>query len=426
MQRIGRYDIVERIGEGSNSAVFLAMDRFGQRQVALKRVYSETLRDPVHARAQRQQLLTEAALAGRLQHPHIVQVFDVTISEDEAYLAMEYVAGGTLEAFCSPETLLPFDRLIEILFKCTRALEYAFRQGVTHRDIKPANLLLENADGCDIKVSDFGAALFKDHDRTIVVGLGSPAYMSPEQVRDDPLTHQTDIFSLGVVMYQLLTGHLPFEANNHLSLAYQINHSEAPPPSSLRPEVPPELDQIVARATHKSLTARYASWLEFSHDLAQVARTRRLFASHQPPSDTHRFQVMRVMPFFRNFDDVEIWETLRLSEWREVSAGTVIMREGEPGQYFALLANGQASICSHGMRLHSLMMGECFGEMSMFSVGGGARSADVIADSDCTLVEMRASALNHASNSCQMHFYRAFLDTLAGRLAAANERLVRL
>lgn len=425
MARIGRYEIIQPIGDGSSSEVFLAFDPFFERHVALKRFHPEHLRDTEAARAQRQQLQMEAALAGRLQHPHIVQIFDVTIGEDDAYLAMEYVPGGTLQNFCRVDNLLPVDRVVEILFKCSRALEYAWRQGVTHRDIKPANILLTTDDAADVKVSDFGSALFQDYERTVVSGIGSPAYMSPEQVLEEPLNHQTDIYSLGVVMYQLLTGRLPFTASNHVSLAHRISQGDAPPPSSQRPDVPQALDDIVMRAMHRSRDIRYAGWQEFSHDLAQFARTQKLTARHTLPSETQRFQLMRAMPFFQRFDDVHIWEALHLSSWREVSAGSLVMREGDAGSYFALLASGHASICSHGLPLYRLAVGECFGEMSLFGAGH-ARSADVIADSDCMLIEVRGQALDRASSECRMLFFRAFLDTLAHRLAAANERIIHL
>ena len=423
MERIGKYDILHLIGEGSTSDVFLGYDPFAQRQVAIKRIFNELLRDPLRGTAYRQQLQTEAALAGRLKHPHIVEVYDVSIEDHLSYLAMEYVEGGTLEAFCTPDNLLGIERLIEILFKCTRALDFAFMHGVTHRDVKPANILLVSPDGGEIKVSDFGAALFKDADRTMVIGLGSPAYMSPEQVREQALTHQTDIYSLGIMMFQLLTGQLPFSGSNPVSLAYQINHTETPVPSSLRPDIPPELDRIVARATHKSLAARYASWLEFSHDLAQASRSLRLHAQRPAASETQRFQMLREMRFLADFSEVEIWETLRMTEWRAVSAGSLVMRRSEPGGYFALLVSGQACICLDGQRLHTLSPGECFGEMAMFAGGNGTRTADVIADSDCLVAEIRQSALEHASPDCQTRFYRAFLGTLAARLAQTSARV---
>ncbi|MFT3735817.1 MAG: protein kinase [Rhodocyclaceae bacterium] len=424
MERIGKYDILHLIGEGSTSDVFLAYDPFRQRQVAIKRIFNELLRDPVRGTAYRQQLETEAALAGKLKHPHIAETFDVVLSEQESYFVMEYVEGGTLEAFCTPDRLLPYEQLIEILFKCTRALDYAFMHGVTHRDIKPANIMLASPEGSDVKVSDFGAALFKDADKTMVVGLGSPAYMSPEQVREQPLTHQTDIYSLGIMMFQLLTGQLPFSGSNPMSLAYMISHTETPVPSSIRPGIPSELDRIVARATHKSLAARYTSWLEFSHDLAQASRTLRLVATRPKASETQRYQILREMPFLEHFTDVEIWETLRMSDWREVSAGSLVMRRGEPGRYFALLAAGQACINLDSQRLHTLSPGECFGEMALFAGMQGTRSADVIADSDCTVIEIREEALERASPDCRNHFYRAFLSTMARRLMLTSARAV--
>ena len=135
------------------------------------------------------------------------------------------------------------------------------------------------------------------------------------------------------------------------------------------PDVPQALDDIVMRAMHRSRDIRYAGWQEFSHDLAQFARTQKLTARHTLPSETQRFQLMRAMPFFQRFDDVHIWEALHLSSWREVSAGSLVMREGDAGSYFALLASGHASICSHGLPLYRLAVGECFGEMSLFGAG---------------------------------------------------------
>src|SRR5262249_1674327 len=149
-----------------------------------------------------------------------------------------------------------------------KALDYAARQGVIHRDIKPANILLTHDN--QIKITDFGAALTEATETTQVSGIGSPAYMSPQQVREQQLTHQTDIFSLGVVLYQLLTGRLPFQAANNYSMIYQIINAEAPPPSQYRPDLPKTLDDIVLRALAKDTKDRYPTWEEFAHDLASA------------------------------------------------------------------------------------------------------------------------------------------------------------
>ena len=191
----------------------------------------------------RKLFLTEASLAGKLQHPHICQIYDAVADEKEHYIVTEYVDGGTLEKFCVPDALLPVDKIVEIVFKCTRALEFAHKMGITHRDIKPANILYTGE--TDVKITDFGAALIATGDSTQISAIGSPAYMSPQQVKEHPLNHQTDIYSLGVVMFQLLTGQLPYQASNNYSMMYQITNVEAPLPSSLRKDIPLTVDKIV-------------------------------------------------------------------------------------------------------------------------------------------------------------------------------------
>ena len=198
----------------------------------------------------------------------MVQIYDAVVAPKMSYIVMEYVPGGTLEPFCEKKKLLPIDKIVEIVFKCTRALGFANRMGITHRDIKPANILLSGA--TDIKISDFGAALVASSDQTQVSGIGSPAYMSPQQIKDHPLNHQTDIYSLGVVMYQLLTGTLPFTATNNFSMMYRITNTEPPLPSSFRKDIPASVDRIVKKAMEKELERRYRTWEEFSLDLVLI------------------------------------------------------------------------------------------------------------------------------------------------------------
>jgi serine/threonine protein kinase len=422
-EKIGKYDVRGHLGEGATSTVWLGWDPFTQREVAIKVIAQEVLRDKERGRLYRHLLVNEASLAGKLMHPHIVQIFDAVVDDAQSYIVMEYVAGGTLEPFCTPDNLLPLDRLVEIVFKCTRALDYAYHLGITHRDIKPANILL--AQGGDIKISDFGAALFTsgDQTRTQVSGIGSPAYMSPQQVREMPLNHQTDIYSLGVVMYQMLTGRLPFQASNNYSMVYQITHDAPPPPSDFRREIPENLDAVVARAMQKDLDARYTSWEEFSHDLAQAFRNKQLKARERDFADTEKYETLRGLPFFTEFSDVEIWEVVRFSDWNQVAPETVIMKDGEPGDYFCFLAEGEVRINKRGRILSILTPGDCFGEMAVISQSNSSRNADVVAQTPAKIITIRGDALRQASEVCRMHFYAAFLEVLANRLALANARL---
>ena len=424
--KIGKYEIKGLIGEGATSLVYLAHDPFAQRDVALKQLYPELLRNKERGRLYRHLLMNEAALAGKLSHPHIAHIYDASVADDEAYVVMEYVPGGTLEAFTHHDALLPFDRLVEIIFKSTRALDYAFRHGITHRDIKPANILLVDPKGQDIKLSDFGAAFHTASDTTQVAGVGSPAYMSPQQIREMPVDQRTDIYSLGVVMYQLLTGKLPFEGDNNYSLLYRIANEEATPPSEVRPDVPPALDAIVRRAMEKDVDRRYQDWSEFSQDLARAFRNRALNAGQQVIPETERFQTLRELSFFREFSDVEIWEIVGFSRWDRAQPGTVIMKEGEAGDHFCFLASGEARVRKRGKLLNLLTSGDCFGEMALFSAGGGVRSASVEAVTEVSVVRIGAPALQRASDTCRMHFYKAFLEVLSTRLSLANARIANV
>ncbi len=425
MDKIGKYDLIRVIGQGATATVYLGNDPFAQRDVAIKVAFPEILKSPERGKLYTHLFLNEASLVGKLAHPHIVQIYDAVVAEDLCYIVMEYVRGGTLEACCSPTTLLPIERVVEIIFKCTRALDFANRIGITHRDIKPANILYSGDDPAtgDIKISDFGAAIVDAPERTQVSGIGSPAYMSPQQVRELALDHQTDIYSLGVVMYQLLTGHLPFQASSNYNIIYQIINREPTPPSALRREIPPVLDAIVARAMAKYAKARYATWEAFAHDLAQAFRQKQLNTPPRDFSESEKFDTLRELPFFADFTDVEIWEVLRFSHWSTIPPGVAVMRDGDHGDFFCFLAEGELKVIKGSRILNLLTTGDCFGEMAVISKGTQTRGADIIALTESKVITVKGDALRKASDACRMHFYQSFLEVLAGRLALANARL---
>jgi serine/threonine protein kinase len=427
MKKLGKYELVKKLGEGATSTVYLGRDPFAQRAVAIKVASPGILHDPEKGKLYSSLFLNEASLIGKLNHPHIAQIYDAVVADDICYIVMEYVPGGTLEAHAQPGSLLPVDRVVELVFKCTRALDYAYRLGITHRDIKPANILLAGAS--DVKISDFGAAIINNASsaRTQITGIGSPAYMSPQQVQEQFLDHRTDIYSLGVVMHQLLTGELPFTASNNYNMIYQIVNGTPAKPSVQRPGLPSVLDEIVGRAMAKNLGDRYPTWQAFAHDLAQAVRNGQLKTPRSEEfADTEKFATLRALPFFSDFTDVEIWEALRFADWKHVAPGTSIMRDGEPGNFFCFVADGTVTVSKHGTRLTTLTSGECFGEMAIISRHGHVRSADVVAASAANIVTIRGEALEKASESCRMHFYQGFLDVLATRLALSNQRIVAI
>ena len=177
-ETIGKYPIIREIGSGATSRVYLARDPFADREVAIKVLLPGKGADPQVERMMHKSFMTEASLAGKLNHPHIVDIYDAVIETERSYLVMEYVPGVTLEAHSSVASLLPVGKVVEIIFKCIRALEYAHNHGIIHRDIKPGNILLSK-DG-EAKVSDFGAAFQRARGWNLAgTGVGSPAYMSP-------------------------------------------------------------------------------------------------------------------------------------------------------------------------------------------------------------------------------------------------------
>ena len=422
MDHVANYPVIRKLGEGATSEVFLCQDPFHGREVAVKRIFPESLRDPARGRLFRKLFFTEASLAGKLDHPHIAQIFDAGIGENSGYIVMEYVPGGTMERFCAPENLLPVEHTVEIIFKCARALAYAHQQGVTHRDIKPGNLLYAAAP-TDVRVGDFGLALNLGAETTQITGVGSPAYMSPEQIREELVDHRTDIYSLGVVMYQMLTGKLPFQGTNKFSMIYQITQFEPAAPSSHRHEVPETLDRIVRRAMHKDSRDRYQTADEFADELVEALRSGLGAQRRIVFGDADKFAALRNMPFFRRFAEPELWELVRVGLWERVPAATELVREGDPGDFFCLLVEGEARVTKNRKLLTVLGPGECFGEMAYLSLDRRERGATVTTSKDSHVVRIRIADLEKATVSCRSNVDRAFIGILVERLNLANTRL---
>jgi serine/threonine protein kinase len=418
---LGKYRIIKKLGHGATSTVYLGHDPFADRTVAIKVLKQEILNDPKMGKLYQRQLDNEASLAGKLSHPHIVAIYDALISDDVSYIVMEYVGGGTLEKHSEPNNLLPIDRVVEYMFKCCRALNYAQFHGVIHRDIKPANMLMTEEG--DIKISDMGAALLLDIEQTQVSNIGSPGYMSPEQLRGEVLTHQTDIYSLGVVMYRLLTGRAPYQAQNLATLCQQILHVTPPTLRAHRPDIPPQLERVVLRAMHKDKAERYQNWKDFGSDLAALGRFEQ---NDLEVNQTKKFITLREMSLFKDFTDIELWEILRVGEWQKQPPQTVLMREDEMGDTFYIMIDGSVSVTKNGRLLNVIRSDDCFGEMAYISGKTVPRSATVTAGTEVTVLKIAPALLAQLSDHCQLHFNQAFLRVMADRLRMADDRFAKL
>jgi serine/threonine protein kinase len=419
-EHIGKYPVLRQIGTGATSKVYLARDPFAKRDVAIKVFLFDKHAEAQQERMKHKAFVAEASLAGKLNHPHIVEIFDAVVEPDHSYLVMEYVPGTTLEAHADVATLLPVSKVVEIVFKCIRALEYAWRHGVIHRDIKPGNVLLSAAG--ETKVSDFGASFQqKIQDTTQITGVGSPAYMSPEQVRLEPLTQQTDIYSLGVTMYRLLTGRLPFTATTQAALTYAILNTAAPRPATLRPELPGLLDAIVMKAMERDPAARYQSWLDFGKDLSQAFASLRLAGASV--SDSEKFTKLRDFPFFVDFNDVVLWELIRIGTWKSIGPQTVLIREGETGDSFYFLVEGEVDVTLFSKLLATVKAGRCFGELLYFGDRNQRRTSTITARTPITVIEVKADAMRAATDACQAAFNKACMRVLIERLVDSNLRL---
>ncbi len=420
LSRVGKYDVVRTLGEGASSTVYLCRDTFSNRDVAVKVVTQSAMQDMGNGKLMQRLFTTEASLAGKLDHPHIVQIYDAVADDDYAYIVMEYVDGGTLQRFTRPDNLLGIGDVIEVIYKCARALDYASQHGVIHRDIKPANVMLTERN--DVKITDFGAAAIAKAEATMIDSIGTPAYMSPEQHMNKPLNHQTDIYALGVVLFQLLTGRAPFKADNIAGLAYQVLNSNPPLPSEFRREVPLELDMIVIRALQRDTDKRYLTWAQFIDELAGMMKGATALPT-QGVFETERFNSLRKLSFFENFTDADLWEVLRFSEWLTVDKDQVILREGDAGDFFCILVSGEARVTRKRRLINTLKAGECLGEMAGLGSPDKLRTADVIAAQELRMIKIPVAAYQKATDSCRVRFESAFLRVLVQRLMQANARL---
>jgi len=418
--KVGKYDVQKLLGKGATGTVYLAKDTFTGKEVALKTIEPEVFRDPEFGTVYRSQFLNEASLAGKLRHPYIVNILDAVVGEDSGYIAMELVTGGDLSRHVTSGKLLPLSDVLQIGFKCCGALEYAAKEGIVHRDIKPANIMV--AGGTEVKIADFGAAVLKKSQVVQTAALGSPYYMSPEQIEGKTLTFHSDMYSMGVVLYELLTGQRPFTADNIEALMGRILKHEPVPPSELRKELPKSFDAVVLRAMKKDAALRYATWPEFALELARLGE---LVLPPGSIPDSEKYVTLKKVPMLSTLADSELWELARAGKWRRIPKGNLVVQEDAKGRSFFFLAKGEAKVTKKKKLLNMVNSGECFGEMAYIGGGEQPRHATVEAMSELLLSEFEPASLEQMSLGAQLQLTRALVRNVTDRLALANVRLAR-
>ncbi|MES2682577.1 MAG: CHASE2 domain-containing protein [Pseudomonadota bacterium] len=269
---LGRYQIEKELGKGAMGVVYLGKDPKIGRLVAIKTMALSQEFEADELASVKERFFREAETAGRLSHPNIVSIFDAGEEHDLAYIAMEFVKGGDLTKHIKPNTLLPVGEVLRLIADAADALDYAHSNSVIHRDIKPANMMLL-ADSQVIKLMDFGIARIADTSKTKTgMVLGTPSYMSPEQLSGKKVDGRSDLFSLGVTLYQMLTGSLPFQADSMATLMFKIANENHASPLMVRPDLPPEMAVIIDRALAKNYEQRYQRGVEFSRELRELMR----------------------------------------------------------------------------------------------------------------------------------------------------------
>ena len=419
-QKIGKYDVVDVLGKGSMGIVYRGHDSYVDRPVAIKLATNTDANDENASMAKRM-FVNEARSAGRLDHPNVLKVYEAGEENDQPYMVMEYIAGGdTLRSYCKRDTLLPIAVVVSLMRQCADALSYAHAQGVLHRDIKPANIMLTQ-DGI-AKLGDFGIAKRLGADQTQIIGwFGSPLYMSPEQAQDGEVTPQSDIFSLGSVFYEMLSGVPPFAAKGLTGLIQKVCQEDPTPLMEVREEIPQVLWRVVSKMLEKPLTRRYRDAAELVKDLDAVM----VILEHESLvlTDEQKLERMSGLRFFSDFSQNELKEINKVAKWTRFEAGQAVFTEDQKDHAFYVIADGSVSVKINGVQISDIDSGECFGEMEYLSRTG--RTAAVTANRVTLALMIDRDFKEWASLPCQLRLNRVFQEVLITRLRETSKALAR-
>ena len=416
--RIGRYEILSTLGRGSMGEVFRARDPMINRLVALKTRRFDLMYDQKDLKFVINRFFEEARIAGNLIHPSIVTIFDVGQDGDYCYIAMELLEGDSLTSVNKEGRLLPPGRVFELIKEVCLALDFAHSRNVIHRDVKPANLMYTWDQR--IKITDFGIATISRTDNTAELQvMGTPSYMSPEQTKGLKLTRQTDFFSLGIVLFELLCGRRPFQGRTLYELLDNVRYAPAPSLLKLNPNLPAGIEHVIQRALEKEPDLRYESGREFADAIDQAIKGKPIPVTDLKASK--KASLLRPMEFFRPFNRQEIEEITRIGTFIRYEKSQVIVREGDVDTTFFVLLKGRVRVFKGNQGIADLPEGACFGEMGAFMKTPG--TANVIARASCIVLKVDLKVLEREKSELRLKFYEIFLRALIERLDKTTRRL---
>ena len=417
IKRVGRYEISEKLGRGSMGIVYKGRDPYIKREVSMKisRPHSKASKET--SKKYRERFFTEAQSAGRLLHPNIVAIYDAGMYKDFCYITMEYINGPTLSKYCLKENRLPVDRIAEIITSACKALDYAHQNGIIHRDVKPSNIMI-NESG-NVKITDFGIAKIKSDKTVSRQFIGSPSYMSPEQIKEEELDSVSDIFSLGCVLYELLTSEKAFSGDNYFTIMYKIINEDPQPISGIRPDIPKIMEEITQKALAKDKDKRYQTCMDLAYDLRVALRGFKTGAT-QTEKIEDVIDYVRNIRFFSSFTRDQVHKIVDTANLIRVPAGKIIMNEGEIDDSFYIILSGQVVVKKNDVIVAIISRGECFGEMAYLS--GDSRVATITANKDSILLRINSMLLDKSSKDIQLLFLKRFGMTLLRRLSVSLDK----
>lgn len=421
--KVGKYQLLDRIGSGTCGIVYRAYDAILSRDVAIKlsqvqAADKKTGRMPGAQRA----FVTETLSAGRLAHPNIVSVYDAGVDGPLNYIVMEYVEGASLKHYGKGQQQLPPHRVIQIITEVCEAIDFSHKMGIVHRDIKPANIMVSTSGA--VKLLDFGIAINTSADDAGDAGrpsLGTPNYMSPEQITGKELGPRSDIYSLGTVMFEMLTGQQLFRASKVRELFRAVVHDVAPPLRTIREDLPAELERILARALAKHPQHRFASGAELAQALRDVAEKIAPPDLLSPELETW-MPIINQLKFFQGFSARKVTRFVSLCNIARFEGGSTALGRDTLDNNLYVILEGIASLRDSAGLGAVLGPGDSFGEGGF--VRGDKNPVDIDAMTDVIALKIRAADVRELPAAEQLGHYQMIANYLSQKITPAADELL--